>query len=39
MHDLAADDAAAVTTDLLRRPAVASKAMADDYPDYGLAAA
>ncbi|WP_308407519.1 DUF6192 family protein [Streptomyces olivochromogenes] len=32
IHDLAADDAvtAVVTTDFLRRPAVASKAMADD---------
>ncbi len=32
IHDLAADDAVAavVTTDFLRRPAVASKAMADD---------
>lgn len=32
IHDLATDDAvvAVVTTDLLRRPAVANKAMADD---------
>jgi hypothetical protein len=32
IHDLAADDAVAavVTTDFLRRPAIASKAMADD---------
>ncbi|EMF56821.1 hypothetical protein GTY82_08260 [Streptomyces sp. SID5476] len=40
IHDLATDDAVAavVTTDFLRRPAVADKAMADDYPDYGLVA-
>jgi hypothetical protein len=40
IHDLAADDqvAARVTTDFLRRPAVAWKAMADDYPDYWSAA-
>ncbi|MEV4449706.1 DUF6192 family protein [Streptomyces mirabilis] len=40
IHDLAADDqvAARVATDFLRRPAVASKAMADDYPDYRRAA-
>jgi hypothetical protein len=40
IHDLAADDqvAARVATDFLRRPAVASKAMADGYPDYEMAA-
>ncbi|MEV0257257.1 DUF6192 family protein [Streptomyces sp. NPDC050732] len=34
IHDLASDDAVAavVTTDFLRRPAVANKAMADDTP-------
>ncbi|MFD9863442.1 DUF6192 family protein [Streptomyces alboflavus] len=38
IHDLAADDAVAavVTTDFLRRPAIASKAMADDFPNYDL---
>jgi hypothetical protein len=32
LHDLASDDAVAavVTTDFLRRPAIASRAMADD---------
>ncbi|MEV7090034.1 DUF6192 family protein [Streptomyces sp. NPDC093085] len=41
IHDLAAGDqvAAKVATDFLRRPAVASKAMADDCPDCGLTAA
>lgn len=39
--ELTRDDhvAAEVTTGLLRRPDVAFKAMSDDYPDYGLAAA
>ena len=40
IHGLAADGALAsvVITDFPRRPAVASKAMADGYPDCSLAA-
>jgi hypothetical protein len=38
IHDLAADDAVAavVTIDFLRRPAVASKAMADDIARHAV---
>ncbi|MFC9680825.1 DUF6192 family protein [Streptomyces sp. NPDC056948] len=40
IHGLATDDtvASVVITDFPRRPAVASKAMADGYPDCSLAA-
>ncbi|MGW2050304.1 DUF6192 family protein [Streptomyces sp. NPDC001858] len=41
VQELTCDDhvAAEVTTGLLRRPDVSFRAMSDDYPDYGLAAA